>query len=107
MSELSDDILRIASFTDESSGVIVAGEIDLFTSSQLYGALEQFPTDRRVLVDMSGVTFMDSTGISVLLRHAQRFSRDGGALRVRDPSRAVERLLKIAGLAELLEHQHS
>jgi len=71
--------------------VTVAGEFDLSTSSQLTSAL----TAERLLIDMAGVTFIDSTGLACLI-HA----KDQAADLVLISSPKVDRLLELAGLLE-------
>jgi anti-sigma B factor antagonist len=87
----------------EGDRVIVAlsGEIDLYTAprlqSQLAAALN---TEHavRLVVDMSGVDFCDSTGMNVLLG-AQRMAREhGGDLELSAPRPAVRKILQVTGL---------
>jgi len=87
----------------EGDRVIVAlsGEIDLYTAprlqSQLAAALN---TDHpvRLVVDMSGVDFCDSTGMNVLLA-AQRLAREhGGNIELSAPRPAVRKILQVTGL---------
>jgi anti-sigma B factor antagonist len=87
----------------EGDRVIVAlsGEIDLYTAprlqSQLAAALN---TEHavRLVVDMSGVDFCDSTGMNVLLG-AQRLAREhGGDVELSAPRPAVRKILQVTGL---------
>ena len=66
--------------------VIVGGEVDLLTAPQLDAALAELPADLRVLLDVGYVTFFGSTGIGVVLGHAQRLRRGGGSLEIRNAS---------------------
>jgi anti-anti-sigma factor len=52
------------------------------------------------VVDLEGVTFMDSTGLGVLIELAGDADDDGATFAVENPSRSVQRLLEISGLAE-------
>jgi anti-sigma B factor antagonist len=78
----------------------VAGEIDLDTAPQLReAALEAFRHHGTTLrLDLRGVSFMDSTGIEVLLATRRRAALEGGSLTLHRPSRAVLRVLEVAGL---------
>ena len=85
---------------DDGHVLIVApiGELDLATSPQVVEAFAARSNGHRALVcDVSGVTFMDSTGIQTLIRLAdlepQRFA-------LRGRSQAVERLLALTCTAE-------
>ena len=80
--------------------ISVAGEIDLYTAprlqSELMAALNENPA--RLIVDMSGVGFCDSTGINVLLA-AHRHARErGGELQLAGPGSATRKVLQVTGL---------
>ena len=76
-----------------------AGEIYVGTCTKLTDALDRVElTDvTLVRVDLSGVTFIDSTGIGCLLHGALRAEKAGSALEV-VPSEAVERFIEVSGL---------
>ena len=83
----------------------VAGEIDLGTAPQLreaaLDALRHHGTTLRV--DLRDVSFMDSTGIEVLLATRRRASLEGGSLTLYRPSRPVRRILEVTGLDKLFQ----
>lgn len=82
--------------------VFVQGEIDMSAGPAIRDALstaQQGSPD--VIVDVSDVTFMDSTGINALLR-AYRQVPPGGSLRVLGATSAVRRVFDITGVSELL-----
>ena len=56
----------------------------------------------RLAVDMSGVTFIDASGIGVLVAAANRARAAGGGLSLLAPSRQVQRLLDILYLDAIL-----
>jgi anti-sigma B factor antagonist len=97
----------------------VVGEIDLYTAPRLQAEftrlLETGP--ERVVIDMSGVEFCDSTGMNVLLSALKRMRERGGVLEVASPRPAVRKILQVTGLdsvftvhdtipAELLTAEH-
>ena len=88
--------------TGEENGtrtVVLSGEIDLVSASALWEALEPvLEGAKRVVVDLSSVRFIDSTGLSVLVRAHRRLSHNGGVLVVRSPSEMAWRVLRITGL---------
>jgi anti-sigma B factor antagonist len=94
--------LKVSS-RSEGDRVIVAlsGEIDLYTAPRLQSQLDQaLNTDQavRLVVDMSGVDFCDSTGMNVLLA-AQRLAREhGGNIELSGPRPAVRKILQVTGL---------
>ena len=79
------------------------GEIDLATSPLLEQRLTQVTDGKHVVLDCSAVDFLDSSGLRVMLRHADRLGRTGGSLRLRRPSHAVRQLLRVANAAMLSE----
>lgn len=79
----------------------VAGDIDSHSVVELRGVLERLGLDKQVVVDMSGVRFMDSSGINALIDRIVRAEGAGGSLRISKPSRPVERLVELTGLAHL------
>ncbi|MFI7024531.1 STAS domain-containing protein [Micromonospora sp. NPDC049900] len=82
----------------------LAGELDMSTAGQLNAVIDRLADagERRLLVDLTDLTFCDSTGISVFVRGDNRAAAEGGWLRVTGASGRVERVLKVTGLAEVL-----
>jgi anti-anti-sigma factor len=82
--------------------VTISGEIDIATSRAMRDALATGPGPAHLEVDLSAVTFMDASGIGVLLAARQRVVDGGGSLTLRAPSRAVRRLTGVLGLDQIL-----
>ena len=79
----------------------VQGEIDLYTVPRLQRALASALGDGgpvRLIVDMSGVEFCDSTGVNVLLAAHRQAREAGGSLALAAPRRAVRKILQVTGL---------
>ncbi|HET6848852.1 MAG TPA: STAS domain-containing protein [Gaiellales bacterium] len=76
-----------------------AGEIDVGTCTKLIDALErvELHDGEAVRVDLSRVTFIDSTGIGCLLHGALRAEKAGVDFEI-VPSEAVERFVEVSGL---------
>lgn len=85
--------------------VTVGGEVDLDTASQLGDhALDAVrDVSPHVLLDLTGVTFMDSTGLKVLLSVQRRAELAGGSFGVAGPSRAVRKILALTGLDQTFD----
>lgn len=87
--------------TNEDSTTVIAveGEIDVSSVAELENALNRHLGDSSHLVlDLSRVTFMDSSGIHALI-DADAVSRDHECgFAIRNPARAVRRILEIAGV---------
>ena len=76
----------------------ITGEIDLATAPRL-DALDT--VHGPLLLDLHGVTFMDSSGIRALLRLQQRCPHQHCTFQIEACSPPVERVLRIAGLYDL------
>lgn len=83
-----------------SDGVLyLEGEFDLDAEEAAVGALRGHPYDENgVVIDVSRLTFMDSTGIRVL----QTLAKGPGATRVvlRSPRRGVQKVLELVGIGK-------
>jgi anti-sigma B factor antagonist len=88
-------------FHDDHTIVTICGEIDLYTAPRLHSELAGLLADgmpARVVVDMSGVEFCDSTGMNVLLSCLRRARERGGELEIAAPKPAVRKILQVTGL---------
>lgn len=86
---------------DADAGVVtVSGEVDMYTAPRLKECLVDLVDGgaRRIVVDLSAVTFIDSTALGVLIGGVRRLHGTGGAMALVVTSRPVERVLSITGL---------
>ncbi|MEV6343668.1 STAS domain-containing protein [Actinoplanes sp. NPDC051851] len=84
--------------------VTVRGNLDLDSAPLLADRLDQ-ALDRprpRVVVDLAGVVFCDSTGLSTFVTGHRRAEAAGGWIRLASPGEFLERLLDTVGLASRL-----
>jgi anti-sigma B factor antagonist len=81
------------------SGWTIAGEVDASNVDRLAEAFARRPLDDGdgVVLDVAGVTFLDSSGLRVLLDLRRRLG-DEGEVTLRGASRSVQRLLELTGL---------
>jgi anti-sigma B factor antagonist len=82
----------------------VGGDVDVHTASAVRDALNrELDSGRRdIVVDLERVTFIDSTGLGVLVAGHHRLAADGGQLRVVCAQDRILRLLDITGLRQVL-----
>jgi anti-anti-sigma factor len=90
-----------ATFARVADVVVVAGDIDVATAPMLDDAISA--VSGPVVLDLSGVTFMDSSGVRVLVRHRQASQAGGNRFEVAAVSRPVRRVLELAGVLEYLD----
>jgi anti-sigma B factor antagonist len=86
----------------ETVRVRLVGELDLATADEVAAAVEETRGFGRLVVDLSEVTFLDSSGIRAILQAQQTADRDGMAFAVVPGPRAVQRAFTLAGVADLL-----
>ncbi|MGW2786205.1 STAS domain-containing protein [Streptomyces populi] len=81
--------------------VTVAGELDVETAPELHDRLaDQVRGGRRhLLLDLSAVPFMDSSGINALLKAHDTAGRAGGGVCLVSPAPAVQRVLDLTGVS--------
>ena len=82
----------------------VTGELDLASSPALEQELERGAASKAevVVVDLRNLEFMDSTGLSVLVRAHQRATENGQRFGVVKGPQQVQRLLSLTGVADRL-----
>jgi anti-anti-sigma factor len=94
------------SYEGDTATVVVAGEIDLATSTRLNreldAVLDRAPAPVRLRIDLAAVAYMDTTGVAVLLKARRRALEQGCRFTVISTSLALTRLFEITGLAGLL-----
>ena len=84
--------------------IALTGELDLETARAVRAELERIEREDalRIVVDMSELTFIDSTGVRLVLTAHARSVADGGRLTLLRGPRAVQRVFEICGVDELL-----
>ena len=100
-----DDVITLSTATAEDGvvTVTVVGEVDTFTApvlrSSLDTQLEQQP--RELVIDLSGVQFLGSAGLAVLVETQKSARSRDVELRLVATTRAVTRPLEVTGLIDL------
>lgn len=97
---LGEDLVVETSRDGTTLVVSVRGEVDIATAPLLRAVLEGLPQSRprRVEVDLSEVTFLDSQGITCLVAGRRRFAAEGIGFALRSPSRPAAHALLAAGV---------
>jgi len=82
--------------------VVVAGEIDSHSAPRLEETLLSLVEGgaNRLVLDLGGVGFIDSSGLRVLIATRKRLGDDADALVLRHPTQGTLRLLEMTGLTE-------
>jgi anti-anti-sigma factor len=99
-----DDLLRCSYEHDGGADIVyVRGELDISSVGVLQRAVADAPCKGLELhLDLSGLTFLDSTGAEALLRIHKSFETDGRRVVLTQPRRQVLTVLTLLGLDQML-----
>ena len=86
----------------EHARVILSGDVDLQTTSDLKSEITKIAGVRHLEIDASSVTYIDSSGVAVLLMARQFCAQQNIQLSLPSISAAVHRVLEIAKLDQIL-----
>jgi anti-sigma B factor antagonist len=89
---------------DGGTIVAISGEVDVGTEAQLQQSLLRIMREcgAKLMLDVSGVSFMDCAGLRALLATRRRAEIRGGFLRLIATSAAVGRIIELTGTQEAL-----
>lgn len=85
--------------SEETVTVSLSGEIDHHSARVLREEIDRKLDELRpqkLILDMSGIGFMDSSGLGLILGRHTKMKAFGGNLTLLDPSKGVERVLRLA-----------
>ena len=88
--------------------VQLSGELDHHSAEQTRIMLDTLLRDVTVselVLDLSGMTFMDSAGLGVVLGRFRKLSMRGGRLIVKGMNPSVDRIFRMSGLYAIVERQ--
>src|SRR5262245_25749191 len=104
-----DARVSVSRFGTDSFVVAAGGELDLYTSIRLREKLaDAFDQGgRRILVDLTGVSFMDSTALGVLVDAAKALRSSDGQLVLVAADPRVTRVFEITGLERVFRIESS
>jgi anti-sigma B factor antagonist len=93
-----------ASRSNGTAVVAVRGELDLYTAPRLWDALDSAIAGKphELVIDLSNVTFVDSSGLSVLVRAHKRLRPVNGTVVVRGAAEQVSMTLEVTKLNTVL-----
>ncbi len=86
-------VFKLIGELDEHSAEFVRKKIDACLSDNNYNA---------VIFDLSRMSFMDSTGIGVIIGRYKIIRKQNKAVYVRNPSPTVDKIFKMSGLYEII-----
>jgi anti-sigma B factor antagonist len=104
MSPDGSAVIAVEVLHDAGAAVVtLGGDLEFGTAASLRTTLSELARQScdPVVVDLAGVRFIDSTGLSLLVQAKQRFASQGRRFELRRPTRRVVRVIETSGLADL------
>jgi anti-anti-sigma factor len=95
--------------TERSNGTVrvcLSGELDIATTTEAEEQMREAESDasaQTIVLDLAGLTFMDSTGLRMLVAADQRAREAGRRLAVVRGPEAVQRVIQLTGLDSRLD----
>lgn len=86
--------------------ISIVGEIDHHTAEDIRDRIDSHidsTAARNIIFDFSGVGFMDSAGIGVIIGRYKRLSPGGGKVAIVNPTSNIKRVLEISGILRIAE----
>ena len=82
------------------------GEIDHHTAKDLRSQLDKFIINMQpelLAIDFADITFMDSSGIGLIMGRCKLMKECGGILEVRNPQPYIRRVMKLSGIERIVK----
>lgn len=102
---MENDLDILVSRTDSGTVLELAGDIDSFNARQLQEAIRDLLAsgEKKILVSMSHVDYIDSYGLGTLVGGLRRAREHHGDLSITDASAQVSRVLSVTGLHRVFD----
>ena len=105
---------RKPGFDSEFTGTVLRiklrGEIDHHSAVAVRTAIDDMIRSKRpseLVIDMSAVDFMDSSGLGLIMGRYNTMKEMGGSVTVADPNPATEKIMSLAGLERIVKILHT
>ena len=88
-----------------SAVAVISGEIDHHNAKELRTQLDRFIIASRpvqLTIDLKDITFMDSSGIGLIMGRSKLIRTCGGRLTVHSPQPYIRRVLKLSGIERIV-----
>jgi stage II sporulation protein AA (anti-sigma F factor antagonist) len=86
--------------------VRLTGELDHRMASGVSARIDALLEEsgaRRLVFDLSGLDFMDSSGIGLIIGRYKRIARRGGHVAISDPDKRMDKIFQMSGIYQLVE----
>lgn len=104
MDLLTTSVATVESGSEPYTLVELVGEADVTNSDALREVLdaEVAKQPRTLIIDLSGLRFMDSSALHVILRANRAMDRDGGVVALASPRDPVAKMLRLTAADQLI-----
>ena len=88
----------------------LSGELDHHSAEAVRGKLDvelEVHPGTWLILDMGGLTFMDSSGLGVILGRYRKIKSQSGEMALANVPHAIEKVVQIAGLQKIMRIYHS
>lgn len=91
----------------EGTGAValLSGEIDHHNAKEIRSKLDRYiiaAQPRELAIDFRNISFMDSSGIGLIMGRYKLMHECGGRLEVRNPQSYIRRVMKLSGIEKLV-----
>lgn len=89
-----------------AAAAMLSGEIDHHNAKELRTELDRYiisAQPKELILDFGNITFMDSSGIGLIIGRYKLMHECGGILIVRDPQPYIKRVMKLSGIERLVK----
>ena len=93
-------------FTGTELRIKLRGEIDHHSAVAVRTAIDEMIRSKRpaeLIIDMSAVDFMDSSGLGLIMGRYNTMKEIGGSVTVADPTPATEKIMSLAGMERIVK----
>ena len=89
---------------NENLRAVIGGEIDHHTARNIRAQIDAaigMCEPKRLILDMGNITFMDSSGVGLIMGRYRLMQSRGGEVAVENVSPRIERMLRLSGIGQL------
>jgi len=85
---------------------VLCGEIDHHSAKDMRAELDRFIITMQpelMAMDFGGITFMDSSGVGLIMGRSKLLKECGGRLEIHNPQPYIRRVLRLSGLERIVK----
>jgi anti-sigma B factor antagonist len=94
--------IRVETTPEDAAIVTAEGELDAYAAPELTACFANVSVDRDVVVDLSAVSFLDSTALGIVVRTIRKVGERGAHVRLVLPETSARRIFEITMLDQVL-----